>query len=545
MRNPGSLRIIGFAVVLVAIGVLGWQVGTKASRESRPRALEKPGPVVPLRRIVPPAPLAMKSGRDLEVSGFDTEALDNEALPGERVLRFRNSEALRRFLASLDGTGLRVLGTIASLNAVRIGFDDISALENLPDDTAEQGFVYPVYVPKPPSAEAQPDAIALGRGLLESLGVSGDVSGFGKGVKIAILDTGVEEHPAIQTSVTRTELVPLPEDPAQQNGHGTAVASLIAGSHELVPGVAPAAELLSIRVADDQGVSNSFTLAEGIMKAIEDGAQIINISMGSYGDSPILHDAVKEATDAGIVIVAAAGNDAMSSLAYPAAYPEVLGVGAVDAAGTHLDFSNTDETLAASAPGFGVNAAWPGDALISFSGTSASTPILAGTIAATMSQNDGPALTAQQAADAVLGNLDEAGQPGADPLYGGGLVDLGRTLRRDQPGVMDAAVASNVLVPSDSPGLNPELLVTVENRGTELMVNSTVNVFTRFGARQLNITTLPPGETKTFKIQLPTAALDPENPLRVQTSVSPGNGQVDQFPANNRRADVFEPESAP
>jgi len=162
-----------------------------------------------------------------------------------------------------------------------------------------------------------------------------------------------------------------------------------------------------------------------------------------------------------------------------------------------------------------------------------------------MSQGDGATLGATQAAEAVLGNLDEAGQPGADPLYGGGLLDLGRTLRRDQQGIMDAAVASNVLVPPDSPGLNPELLVTVENRGTDLMVNSTVNVSTRFGTQQLNITTLPPGETKTFKIQLPTAALDPDHPFRVQTSVSPGNGQVDRFPANNRRADVFEPDATP
>ena len=86
---------------------------------------------------------------------------------------------------------------------------------------------------------------------------------------------------------------------------------------------------------------------------------------------------------------------------------------------------------------------------------------------------------------------------------------------------------------------------TVENRGTALLVNSTVNVSTRFGTHQLNVTTLPAGEIQTFKIQLPTAALDPASPLRVQTSVAPGNGQVDGFPANNTRADVFETEANP
>jgi len=545
MSRPGPIRIFGYAAVFAAIAALGWWVGTTASRESRGRAKPTPEPVVQLRRIAAPEPRRTKTDRHPGGPAFDLDALHADARLGERVLRFRDSEAMRRFLASLDGTGLRVLGTISSLNAVRIGFDGPAALENLPDDLEDSGFVYPVYVPNPPSADAQAGAVALGTGLLEWLGVSGDVSGYGKGVTIAILDTGVEDHPAITTSVTRTELVPLPEDPADQNGHGTAVASLVAGSHQLVPGVAPAADLLSIRVADDAGVSNSFTLAQGIMEAIDAGAQIINISMGSYGDSPLLHDAVQAAADAGVVVVAAAGNDSMAALAYPAAYPEVLGVGAVDAASTHMDFSNTGESLAASAPGFEINAAWPGDSLISFSGTSASAPIVAGAIAATMSQGEGTVLDASQAVDALFGNLNEAGVAGVDPLYGGGVVDLGRTLRRDEADVVDVAVASNIFEQSETPGLNPELHVTVENRGTALLVNSTVSVTTRFGSSQLNVTTLPPGETQTFKLPLPTASLDPETPLRVQTSVAPGNGQVDGFPANNTRADVFVTEGAP
>ncbi len=545
MSKPGPIRIFGFAAAFAAIAVLGWWFGTSASRESRHRKTPRPAPVVQLRRIPAPEPRPTKTERKRSGPAFDLDALRAEALPGERILRFRDSEALRRFLASLDGTGLRVLDTIPRLNAVRIGFGDPAALENLPDDLKDSGFVFPVYTPNPPDVAAQAGAVALDNGLRGWLGLSGDTSGYGKGVTIAILDTGVENHPAITATVVRTELVPLPDDPAAQNGHGTAVASLIVGSHQLVPGVAPGADLLSIRVADDAGVSNSFTLARGIMDAIDAGAQIINISMGSYGDSPLLHDAVQAAADAGVVIVAAAGNDAMPALAYPAAYPEVLGVGAVDATGTHLDFSNTGDGIAASAPGFGINAAWTGDSLVSFSGTSASVPIVGGAIAATMSQGSGPSLDAPQAAELLLENLDEAGRAGPDALYGGGVVDLGRTLRRDEPGIVDVAVASNILEESQTPGLNPELFVTVENRGTETLINSTVNIDTRFGTNQLNVTTLPPGETKTFKIQLPTTALDPTQSLRVQTSVTPGNGQIDGFPKNNTRTDVIEINQAP
>jgi len=506
MSKPGPIRILGFAAAFAAIAVLGWWFGTSASRESRSRKTPRPAPVVQLRRVPAPEPRPTKTERKRSGPALDLDALRAEALPGERILR--------------------VLGTIPRLNAVRIGFDDPSALANLPDDLKDSGFVFPVYTPNPPDVAAQVGAVALDNGLRDWLGLSGDTSGYGKGVTIAILDTGVENHPAITTTVVRTELVPLPDDPADQNGHGTAVASLIVGSHQLVPGVAPGADLLSIRVADDAGVSNSFTLAQGIMDAIDAGAQIINISMGSYGDSPLLHDAVQAAADAGVVIVAAAGNDAMPALAYPAAYPEVLGVGAVDATG-------------------GINAAWTGDSLVSFSGTSASVPIVGGAIAATMSQGSGPSLDAPQAAELLLENLDEAGRAGPDALYGGGVVDLGRTLRRDEPGIVDVAVASNIFEESQTPGLNPELLVTVENRGTETLINSTVNIDTRFGTNQLNVTTLPPGETKTFKIQLPTTALDPDQSLRVQTSVTPGNGQIDGFPKNNTRIDVIEINQAP
>ncbi|MGY8688851.1 MAG: S8 family serine peptidase, partial [Verrucomicrobiales bacterium] len=129
------------------------------------------------------------------------------------------------------------------------------------------------------------------------------------------------------------------------NGHGTAVASVAAGTHAAAPGVAPAAQVLSFRVADSDGNSDSFTLAQGILAAAEAGADVINISLGSTGDSGVVEEAVNKAMAAGSTIVAAAGNNGADSLSYPAAYEGVISVGSVDAAGQHLDFSNTAESL--------------------------------------------------------------------------------------------------------------------------------------------------------------------------------------------------------
>ena len=86
-----------------------------------------------------------------------------------------------------------------------------------------------------------------------------------------------------------------------------------------------------------------------------------------------------------VVIVAAVGNDAVNAVAYPAAYPGVLSVGAVDANGQHLYFSNRGPAVDLVAPGYGVEAAWLDDQTVLFSGTSAATPIVSGALAALLS----------------------------------------------------------------------------------------------------------------------------------------------------------------
>ncbi len=532
--------IVGTALLVLLTGT-GWWLGkhflTLLPTRTRPQEAAVETMPSPPRTLPQPS----KVGALPTLRGFDPEAIGFDAISGERVITFRTAEAMRKFIDSLAGTGVKLLGSIDRLNAVRVGFDDLAELLGLVGDDATPGFVWPVYVPTPPTPDAQPDAVGLGTRLHDFLGIAGDNSRWGNGVLVAILDTGVADHPTLQSSIRRISLVSDPANPSDLNGHATAVASLIAGADPRAPGVAPGVELLSIRLANDLGYSDSFTLAQGILAAVDAGAAVINISLASQGDSLVLRQAIEVARDKGIAIVASAGNDGLPQVSYPAAYPGVIGVGAVDANGSYLAFSNSGSDLTAAAPGYEITAAWPDERVVEFSGTSASAPILAGAIAATMSNGSGTRLTAQQATAIVLANLDEAGYPGTDPLYGHGLVDMGRVIRRDQPGVVDAAVASQVVAPPADGRPYPELLVTIENRGTSLLVNSSVEVTTPNGQVPLNVTTLAPGKTQTFHVGLPVNTFDSAEPLAFTSVVTTTGGKSDAFLSNNRRTDVIAP----
>lgn len=419
--------------------------------------------------------------------------------PRERIVRFKDDESYRRFLASLDGKNLRLLGKIDGLRAARIGFEDLDDLDGLlgENDDADGNFL--VSIPQLPQVDAQPGAAGFGQATLEWLGITGDNSSWGEGVRVAMLDTGVGEHSALPGGIREIDLITGDGPPIALHGHGTAVASLLVGSDRLSQGIAPSADLLSIRIADDSGNSNSFLLAEGIVRAVDEGAQVINISMGSYGNSSIVKDAVDYALEKNVVIVAAAGNEGLETPSYPAAYEGVIAVGAVDRNGQHLAFSNSGENLDLGAPGFEIVSAWPDDQFTSFSGTSAAAPIVAGAVAATMSQF-GP-LEAGPASELVLNHLDAAGAPGDDPEYGRGVLDVGRVMNSETPGIVDAAIASNWYEAPGPGEVVGSLLITVENRGTTSLNGATVNV--TIGGDSvfpMAVSVLQPGQTQVLTL---------------------------------------------
>jgi len=302
-------------------------------------------------------------------------------VPNEALLTFRSEEARDRFAKQAAAYGLEILDSIPQLNTARVRY---GRLEDLRDSIAAssgdfanvEGNLWlsiPGAAPLP-DPNNQGGRAPFGQGWMNAINATGDRTHWGDNVTVAVLDTGVLVHPTFaEGQITHLDLV---NDGQTFNSHGTSVASVIGGQHPQAPGVAPGAQILDIRVANAEGYSVSSTLAQGIITAADRGAQVINISLGGYGNSGILAEAVTYAFQRGAVVVAAAGNDAYGQLAIPAAYEGVISVGSVDANNRQAYFSNAGAGLDLAAPGVGVVSAWGIDKIALVSGTSQSSALV-------------------------------------------------------------------------------------------------------------------------------------------------------------------------
>ncbi len=236
-------------------------------------------------------------------------------------------------------------------------------------------------------------------------------------VVVAVIDSGVSaSHPGLSGSIlTGYDFVNKDANPADDHGHGTMVAGIIAAkvhSGSDYSGVASGAKIMPIKVLDNRGFGNTADLVAGIQYAITNHAQIINMSLGSYGNSQILHEVIQDAVAANILVVAAAGNDSNNWLSdepgqfgsqengniryaedvpsYPARYEEVISVGAIaqlaDMSLAVADFSNTYKVDVA-APGVNIYTTDRFNSYSYFSGTSAAAPFVAA-LAALVIAND-------------------------------------------------------------------------------------------------------------------------------------------------------------
>lgn len=345
------------------------------------------------------------------------------AIENEAVLRFKSREAYEAFLRRAAAAGLRVLSTLEGFLAARVGYDSIDALRreltsNL-EDIEDVGANYLFKIPGVPEIEDRTNAggAPFGNTLFEALGADGNRASWGQGVTVAVLDTGLTNHPTYAGGQVVAHL-DLIKDGLPFNGHGDAMGSLIGGSAAGAEGVAPAARLLDIRIFDSSGEGDSFVLAQGIREAVDRGAQVINISGAGYGDSALVRQAIDYAQQRNVTIVAAVGNEQAGVKAFPAAYEGVISVSGVDSTGRLAYFSNSGgPTLAAPAVSIPSGYSTDGEPAYVFGhGTSQAAALVSGAAAKLLSQGQDPA-TALPAATKPAAATTTTHEVGAGVLF--------------------------------------------------------------------------------------------------------------------------------
>ncbi|WP_422660343.1 S8 family peptidase [Paenibacillus sp. EC2-1] len=252
-----------------------------------------------------------------------------------------------------------------------------------------------------------------------------------KDVIIAVVDTGVDlSHTDLDGQlVSGYNVVDPSKAPADDVGHGTHVAGIIGAlvnNGEGVAGVSWYNKIMPVKALDGSGSGTTYAVAEGIIWATDHGAKVINMSLGNYADSQFLHDAIKYAYDRDVLLVAASGNDNTERPGYPAAYPEVLAVGATNQDMTRADYSNYGDYIDVTAPGTNIASTYPGNQYAALSGTSMASPHVAAMAGLIRSLN--PELNNREVMDLMISQAVDLGEKGKDKYFGSGQVDVFRSL---------------------------------------------------------------------------------------------------------------------
>ncbi|MGV8106115.1 MAG: S8 family peptidase [Mesotoga sp.] len=222
----------------------------------------------------------------------------------------------------------------------------------------------------------------------------GTSTGFG--VKVAILDTGIDgTHLDLAGRVAGGKDCTGIGSYSDDNGHGTHVSGTVAAiysNNSGVYGVAPSASLYAVKVLDSTGSGYLDWIIAGIQWAIDNDIDIINMSLGTTSDAQPLEDACNAAYEAGILIVAAAGNSGnkpgnRDTVEYPGGYASVIAVAASDSNDARATFSSTGPDVELIAPGVSILSTILGDAYAYYSGTSMASPHVAGVAALVLAAN--------------------------------------------------------------------------------------------------------------------------------------------------------------
>lgn len=364
---------------------------------------------------------------DANESGSGNEKLPEGIVPGKVMVKYKSNisaeakSSLKASVSAVAENSVKKLG----ITELELSEDaDVQAAVDKLNADSNVVFAEPVYVRKAVSAMPAPTVVESvycqdefynkgwqwGLQAASMEGLWGEASEEAQSdIVIAVIDTGVDEdHPEFSGRlVDGYDFVNNDSDPDDDYGHGTHVAGIAAAANDDIGmgGVASGAMIMPVKVLDENGYGDTVSIVNGIIYAVNNGADVINLSLGgdySHGEEL----AVEYAIDHGVVVVAAAGNDHYDEPDYPAACDGVISVGAADWNGSEFvmaDFSNYGSSIDMVAPGVDILSAIPeeldnldsgvGDAredgYALMSGTSMATPFVAGTAALLLTKGEG------------------------------------------------------------------------------------------------------------------------------------------------------------
>jgi hypothetical protein len=309
-------------------------------------------------------------------------------IPNELLVRLKPGSKMEALAKKL---GAKILGQSESMNGYRLGFEDADAA-NAARKALEQEDDVRSIDPNFTVEELPVPSGGVAGGLNFRLNPGKD----GENLVIGLIDSAVQRQGGrmdeflLPTISLAGESTPTADRPT----HGTSMFQTLMQGLEAGTGGAGASNVrvLPVDVYGNNPTTTTFEVAAGVVQAVNDGAKVLSLSLGTSGDTPFLHDVIRQAADLGIVIVAAAGNEPTTAATYPAAYPETVAVTAGSADGQIAPYANRGDFVDVIAPGTFVvthnGQTWR------VTGTSGSTALFSGFVAGIADANK---LTPQQA----------------------------------------------------------------------------------------------------------------------------------------------------
>ena len=297
-------------------------------------------------------------------------------------------------------------------------------------------------------------------------------------ILVAVIDTGIDyNHPDLAANYVPLgfDWVNNDTDPMDDHGHGTHCAGIIAAALNNGMGIAGLAQvrIMAEKAFNAEGYGWEDDIANAIIHAVEQGAKILSNSWGSYEDSYLIHEVIRYAYNMGLLVAAAAGNEASDVEIYPAAYKEVIAVTATDSDDVSAGFTSFGDWVEIAAPGVDVLSTYLNGSYAWGTGTSMACPHVAGVVALVWSRF--PSATRDWVRAQVRYSAEDLGDTGFDEYYGYGRINAENAVKQVPPD-HDVLILSWEKPRYIRSGDNVSLNVTIMNFGASDEQNLTVHL---------------------------------------------------------------------